>query len=137
VLLERLEGVPLDKLDPAHYTQDERLRVLALSVEAELELYHAGVLHGDMAPRNIICSGVDLQARDLHVKMIDFGLATVLPLLGAKAPCESEPSPQSPTEWFWDSRPVDMRQWVPDGWGIPEWNQGLQRKWAGQSSENR
>lgn len=134
VLMERLGGIPLDKLDPAHYSRDERLRVLALSMEAEVELFHAGVLHYDIAPRNVICSGANLQSEDLSVKIIDFGLTSVLPLLGAKAPCESKPLPESPLESFWNGRQVDMRQWEPEGMGQPEWEQWLQERWGGRQS---
>lgn len=61
-----------------------------MSMDAEVELQHAGV-YGDMAPRNIICSGAHLQTRHPYVSMIDFHLASVLPLLGTEASYESEP----------------------------------------------
>ena len=131
ILMEHVNGVPLDTLDPKLHTQEERLRVLALAMEAEVQLHFKGVTHDDIAPRNIICSSRNLLADDLRVRIIDFGFVTVLPLLGRDAPCQSEELPQSPLQWFWNSRPIEMRPWVPDGWGIREWNDWLKERWGG------
>jgi hypothetical protein len=131
ILLEHLEGVPLNTLDPKLHTQEERLHVLALTMEAQLELHFAGVMHDDIAPRNIICSEKDLSAKDLRVRVIDFNHVTVLPLLGADAPCASEPLPESPMGWFWRGRPVDMREWAPDAWKMSDWKQWLRKTWGG------
>jgi hypothetical protein len=133
ILLEYIQGVPLDQLDPKSHTLEERLRVLAMAMEAEVRLRFAGVMHEDIAPRNIICSEKNLRAKDLKVRIIDFNFVTILPLLGADAPCTSEELPESPMEWFWESRPVEMRQWVPEGWGTREWNQWLKETWAGST----
>ncbi|AEO70750.1 uncharacterized protein THITE_2171416, partial [Thermothielavioides terrestris NRRL 8126] len=135
-LMELVKGVPLNALDPKHYTPQERLRVIALSMEAALEIRFAGVMHDDIAPRNIICSGKDFSAPDFSIRVIDFNFVTVFPLLGLRPPCDSEPLPESPIEWFWNSRPPDMRDWLPDGWrkgdeGRRLWNQWLKETWAG------
>ena len=134
ILLELVEGVPLDTIDPKLHTKEERLRVLALAMEAAVRLEFAGVRHDDIAPRNIICSDKNLLAEDLRVKIIDFNFVTILPLLGADAPCKSEELPESPLKQFWENRPSEMRQWVPDGWGLPEWNRWLKERWGGSKS---
>ena len=102
ILMEHLKGVPLSTLDPKLYSQEARLRILALSIEAQLEMRFAGVIHEDVAPRNVICSGKDFMAGDFRIKIIDFGLVNILPLAGIDAPCKSEPLPESPVEWFWN-----------------------------------
>jgi hypothetical protein len=121
-LVEHVKGVPLDTLNPSLYPKEARLRVLAQAMEAEVRLHFAGVLHDDIAPRNLICSDSNLLAEDLRVRIVDFNSARIMPLLGADAPCKSEELPESPLEWFWGNRPVDMRQWLPDGWRTREWN---------------
>ena len=81
-LVERINRVPLDKLDPQRYTQQERLRVVALALEAELEMRFAGVNDDDIAPRNIICSSDHFSAPDFSIRIIDFNFVTILPLRG-------------------------------------------------------
>jgi hypothetical protein len=129
-LVEYVKGVPLGTLDPRSFTTEERLRVLALVMEAQLGLHFAGVVHEDIAPRNIICSDRNLLAQDLRVRIIDFNFVTILPLLGREVPRKSEKLPQSPLEYFWNRRPLEMREWLPEGWGRPEWNQWLKEKWG-------
>jgi hypothetical protein len=133
VLLEYIQGVPLSQLDPKSHTTEERLRVLVSAMEAEVRLRFAGVMHDDTAPRNIICSDKNLLAEDLRVRIIDFNFVTILPLLGVDASCRSEELPESPMEWFWGSRPAEMRQWVPEGWEKREWNQWLEETWGGST----
>lgn len=133
ILMEYIQGVPLDQLDPKSHTTEERLRVLALAMEAEVQLQFAGVMHEDIAPRNIICSDKNLRAEDLGVRIIDFNFVTILPLHGVDAPCSYEELPESPMEWFRESRPAEMRQWVPEGWGTREWNQWLTGTWSGST----
>ncbi|KUJ19426.1 uncharacterized protein LY89DRAFT_695964 [Mollisia scopiformis] len=130
-LLENIRGTPLSVLDPDLYTQKDRLNVLALSMEADLKLRFEGVVHNDIAPRNIICSGKDLLAENLRLGIIDFNVAIVSPLLGVDAPCESESLPESPVEWFWGSRPVGMREWVPVEWKGHGWHRWLKERWGG------
>ena len=90
----------MDTLDPKLHTQEERLRVLALAIEAAVQLKFAGVRHDDIAPRNIICSNKNLLAQDLRVKIIDFNFVTILPLLGADAPFKSNELLKSPLKRF-------------------------------------
>ncbi|KAL2128581.1 hypothetical protein VTI74DRAFT_8994 [Chaetomium olivicolor] len=130
ILVEYLKGVHLNTLNPKLYTQQERLRVLALCMEAEIELRFAGVIHNDLAPRNIICSGRDFLARDFQVKIIDFNFVEILPLLEGKAPYESEPLPESPVELFWNYPSREMEDWLPEGWGKSEWNRWLREMWG-------
>jgi hypothetical protein len=70
---------------------------------------------------------------DLQVRIIDFNFVDIGPLLGADAPCQSEELPQSPLEWFWNSIPLEMEDWVPDGWEEREWNQWPREKWEGSA----
>ena len=131
VLMEHVNGVPLDTLDPELYTQEERLRVMALVMEAAVRLEFAGVIHEDIAPRNVICSSSDLRDDNLRVRIIDFGFVTVLPLRGGDTPCESEALPKSPLERFWRSGPYEMRAWEPDAWGGREWTDWLRETYGG------
>lgn len=114
--MEHVKGVPLNTFDPKQHSQEERLRVLSLCMEAEVTMMLYGVRNEDVAPRNVICSGRDLLADDLRVRIIDLGFVTILPLLGLGVPCESEPLPESPIEWFWYAYPYEMGEWLPDGW---------------------
>lgn len=122
--MEHLKGAPLSTLDAKLYSQVARLRILALSIEAQREMRFARVIHEDFAPRNVICSGKDFTAGDFRFRIIDFGLVNILTLAGIGAPCRSEPLPESPVEWVWNCTPgFEMQDWMPQGWGRPEWNQ--------------
>ncbi|KAL2130072.1 hypothetical protein VTI74DRAFT_6929 [Chaetomium olivicolor] len=134
ILLERLNGVPLNTLNPENYTSQARLRVLRQCMEAEIQLHFAGVIHRDIAARNVICSSRNLLADDLRVKLIDFNRVTILPSLGVEAPCNLEQLPESPIDRFWNSRPIDMWEWLPDGWEKSEWNQWLKETWEGSTN---
>ncbi|KAH8821447.1 hypothetical protein F5884DRAFT_745770 [Xylogone sp. PMI_703] len=116
ILLEYVKGVPLSALDPNAHTQEERLNVLALSMEACLELFFADVAHNDIAPRNVICSTRNFLAEDLRVRIIDFNVATIYPLFGYDPPYKSQKSPKSPLEIFWMCWPGALEDWVPQEW---------------------
>lgn len=135
ILLEHVEGMPLNTLNPQEYTTEQRLAVLALAMEIDVELHFAGVIHNDLAARNIICPGNDFLANDFRVKMIDFDKATVFSALKGQAPCESESLPQSHIEAFWNGQPNEMQEWLPDGWynDNKKWNQWLLSRWGNSS----
>ena len=133
VLMEHIDGVPLSELDPRLSTKEERLRVMARALEAMVKFKFAGVLHDDLAPPNMICSNTNLSADDLRVRIVDFDFVSILPILGIDPPCKSQALPVSPLKRFWQDRPYEMQNWVPDGWRIRDWNQWLRDTWAGSS----
>lgn len=133
ILMEHVPGFPLDKFDREHLTEEERLRVLALVMEAETDMQFSGVSHSDIMPRNVICSTRDLLASDLRIRIIDFGFVTILKLLDGKVPCEFEALPDSPIKRYWNSMSVDMYTWIPEHWNNKEWNQWLMETWGGST----
>ncbi|KAK1763764.1 hypothetical protein QBC33DRAFT_214854 [Phialemonium atrogriseum] len=52
--------------------EPKRLDVLAKIIEAEIELFQAGIVHRDVAPRNVIIS-----CSPMRIALIDFNLARV------------------------------------------------------------
>jgi len=77
--MDFVEGEPL--LDASRKADPEKiLRWLVQALEALQYLHGQGVLHGDLSPRNLLID------RDGNLKMLDFGLASVL---GESAAIES------------------------------------------------
>jgi serine/threonine protein kinase len=80
ILIEYLQGKCMENLNPKRLTKKVRSGILKKVFEAEAELYHAGVSHNDVAPRNIIFIGSDWANLGFQVKFIDFNVAQIVRL---------------------------------------------------------
>jgi hypothetical protein len=54
VLMEYVRGCALCHLDPAHFSQRARQRIIGDIIDAETAVFAAGVLHRDLYPRNVL-----------------------------------------------------------------------------------
>ena len=74
IVMEYLEGRPLSRVIDGRPIEGYRLIELAIQMADGLEAAHeARVIHRDLKPANIYVSQRD------HVKLLDFGLATLMP----------------------------------------------------------
>lgn len=96
--------------------ESERIDVLAFVIEAEITLFHAGIRHRDIAPRNVM-----ILHSPLRVVLIDFNSAIVLKHYKyGRMYLETIAGtlPISPVERYWYSDMFDdeFGQWVPESW---------------------
>lgn len=129
VLIEFIDGVCMRDLEPNQLTEEQRSNIMIKVIEAETAFtFRGGVRHRDFAPRNIICSGGDLDSPQLRVTIIDFNIAVIFRLTGG--PRMEGNLPPSPIE-HWSRRSVEV---VDPGW-IPrnraEWGQWLFKHFGG------
>ena len=80
LVMELLEGLPLDDYIGGKPVEPSRAAVLAVQIADALEAAHAkGILHRDIKPGNIVVN------RRGHVKVLDFGLARQVSVPGSDA----------------------------------------------------
>jgi len=82
ILIEHVRGITMADINPRVLSEPTRSRILRKVLEIDSVLFHAGVRHGDINPRNAIVvelrGGVDLDAQEeAIVKVIDFNSAVV------------------------------------------------------------
>lgn len=70
ILMEYINGRPLDKFIAENPTSTERRRVADELMEALIFLHDRQIVHGDLKPSNIL-----IAASGNHVRLIDFGFA--------------------------------------------------------------
>jgi serine/threonine protein kinase/predicted ATPase len=73
IVMELIEGLTLRRLAGRHPPPDEVLRLIGQAALALAAAHAAGVVHRDIKPENIMARP------DGHVKVVDFGLARLLP----------------------------------------------------------
>jgi hypothetical protein len=83
IVMGFVEGLPLDELLAADlFDLDERLEILVQIAEGLSELHQLRIIHRDLKPANVIVRLVDTDAsrpaKSLEVKLVDFGISTVL-----------------------------------------------------------
>ena len=99
-------------LNPTELTEDERLNIMFKIVEASGALWHHGISHQDVAPRNVIICGEPYSSPDLRVYLIDFNMAQLDRLTSdylwkgdMKIPKNRYPLPISPILRWWGGIP--------------------------------
>ena len=125
VLMEYLDGVCMKDLDPTQLTEEERLNIMFKVIEAENTLYHHGISHTDVYPRNVMILSPphSLSSPDLRVCLIDFNMSTLARLESRiyegdnKIPKNRYRLPLSPIFRWWGS----MDEFQQYGW-LPGFN---------------
>jgi eukaryotic-like serine/threonine-protein kinase len=79
LIMQLVEGQPLDRLIPANGMQIERIVDIATGLSDALAAAHdKGIVHRDLKPANVMVSN------EGRVKVLDFGLAVIYAGLGEK-----------------------------------------------------
>jgi RIO1 family len=82
VLMEFVEGITMLRLNVEQLSEEQRSNIMVKAIEAEVALFHHGVVQGDFASRNVLCSGDDLKSATLRVALIDFNTSKIQRLAG-------------------------------------------------------
>ncbi|EEH47849.2 uncharacterized protein PADG_03933 [Paracoccidioides brasiliensis Pb18] len=69
ILIEKVPGISMQRLNPTNHTRSERQNILKAIVDAESMLYAHDILHRDIHPRNVLV----LDSAHRCVVLIDFG----------------------------------------------------------------
>ncbi|KAE8844424.1 hypothetical protein PTNB85_02689 [Pyrenophora teres f. teres] len=82
ILIEYVRGFTMTDINPQVLNEQLQSSVVKKALESESLIFHAGVNHGDMHPRNIIVVGfrsdlVHDAPKEVIVKVIDFNVAEV------------------------------------------------------------
>ena len=128
ILMEFIDGVCMQDLDPNDFTEEERSNITVKAMDAERAIAFHGVLHMDFALRNIVCSGNDLRSSDLRVAIIDFNVAIVTRLDPRWPRNDPNQLPYSPIR-RWDRHWPHLGEWVPPT--REKLNEWLWKHWAG------
>lgn len=75
ILIERVNGLPMSRLEPKRFSTEERQDIMKQIVEAESALYAKDVFHEDLCPRNILIEWSGLER--VRVVIIDFGKSVI------------------------------------------------------------
>ncbi|KAH7322394.1 hypothetical protein B0I35DRAFT_425755 [Stachybotrys elegans] len=136
VLMEDLKGVTMHTLLQKNLyiriPPTQRLDILAEIFEIYRKLQFAGVLHQDLAPRNIILMNLNLNHyTPPRVVVFDFNIASILNRPTSKYPRVPGTRPMSPMYMYWISPPTNFGRWVPEpycsqpatwrGWAYKRW----------------
>lgn len=129
---ELFEDIPIDyQLLPP---ETERLNIMARVIEAEVALFHAGIVQGDLASRNVL-----IERSSNRVILIDFNCSVVLKYTNYDRYNKNDPNalPISPIERFWGSAGLvdEFVGWVPESWLMDyyEKRMWLYNRWIGST----
>lgn len=85
ILIQKIEGTPMNKLSPHNFSLSQRQAIMKGIVDVESQVYKNDVRHCDMHPRNVIINNVS--SAQPKIVLIDFGDC----LLGRSYDPEEEP----------------------------------------------
>ncbi|KAH0495683.1 hypothetical protein TgHK011_009217 [Trichoderma gracile] len=116
ILLEALDGRTMfSLLESKHLRLSLRFRVdiFARVLEAAAALRSYNVAQNDLAPRNVMLTGLDLDAQSVdRVVLFDFNEAVVLSHRKCRIIHEKTDRPANPRCMFWSSFPYEFQDWV-------------------------
>ncbi|KAF7586893.1 hypothetical protein BBP40_008042 [Aspergillus hancockii] len=75
VLIERVNGLSMDRLNPEEFSKEERQEIMKQIVDAESALYTKDVLHRDLCPLNVVVKQSDRTS--LQIVLIDLGKSVI------------------------------------------------------------
>jgi len=136
ILIELIDGICMNDLDPKSLSEEKRNTIITRVLEAEAQVFHHGVCHRDLHPRNIVISPrrfpSDLSVTPkTRIVLVDFNIAQVERLAGG-VPSKSVRSKMiSPAYRQWGH----LSDFVALGW-IPEDKQADHREWLWKSFEH-
>lgn len=141
ILMERIQGNTMSEMTPPPYPEDVCLKALAQTLETFNQLHAAGVIHRDIAQRNVmICDG-GTAVKIERVVIIDFNFAVVSRLAEWNNRRRRQPipeKPRNPIDDWWDCGALydGFGEWLPASWDrlykpLREW---LYARW-GKSPE--
>jgi hypothetical protein len=128
ILMEFINGVCMEDLDPNDFTEEERSNIMVKAIAAESAIAFRGVQHKDFAPRNVLCSG-NLKSTDLRVAIVDFNVSVVTRLAYGTTPSDSHQLPASPIRRWRRQSPGFGGEWLPPT--REKLNEWLWKHWAG------
>jgi hypothetical protein len=128
ILMEFIDGVCMQDLDPDDFTEEERSNIMVKAIAAESVIAFHGVQHKDFAPRNVLCSS-NLRSTDLRVAIIDFNVSVVTRLAYCRTLSNSHKLPVSPIRRWRHQRPEFGGEWLPHT--REKFNEWLWKYWAG------
>ncbi|KAL7812383.1 hypothetical protein V8C44DRAFT_349408 [Trichoderma aethiopicum] len=117
ILLEALQGqTMLSLLESKEYLKLSlrlRMDVFARVLEAAAALRFHNVAQDDLAPRNVMLTGLDFEGQSVdRVVLFDFNEAVVLSHHRCRISHEKTDQPMNPRFMFWSSFPYEFRSWV-------------------------
>jgi hypothetical protein len=128
ILMEFIDGVCIQDLNPNNLTEEERSNIMVKAITAAGVITFCGIQHKDFAPRNVLCSG-NLRSTDLRVAIIDFNISVVTRLAYGRIPSDSHQLPVSPIRRWRHERPDFGREWLPPT--REKFNEWLWKHWGG------
>jgi serine/threonine protein kinase len=119
VLMEKLNGYTLESILIKSLTYrvppTDRLNILAEVLEIEKKLEFAGVRHRDVAPRNVMLVGLDLDNyKRPKVMLFDFNVSFCLNRPNCRKRKPPVSRPLNHMCFCWDGPPDDFEFWVPE-----------------------
>ncbi|KPM42357.1 hypothetical protein AK830_g4236 [Neonectria ditissima] len=119
ILMEWIEGVSMDSAVVNGHLNglyepippQQRLNILAKAMEIDTTLWHHGIRHRDLAPRNIMLVGENMDIKIPRVVLVDFNQAVCLNRLGK--PRVTKKLPVSPRYRYWNDR-GEFIPWLPE-----------------------
>lgn len=132
VLIEYLDGLSMISLysernDAFDYEEKFRLDVFAQVLDGVSKIVHAGISHGDIAPRNVmlIPQGGSLTSSPPHVVLFDYNRSVVWERTTSGRNPKTD-KPKNPMKTWWGDCFEDFEGWIPDEWrGHPK----LRQQW--------
>jgi serine/threonine protein kinase len=136
ILMELIDGICMYDLDPKPLSEEERNTIITRVLEAEAQVFHHGVCHRDLHPRNIIISPhpspSDLSVTpEARIVLVDFNIAQVERLAGGVPSKSVRSKIVSPAYRQWGH----LSEFVVLGW-IPQDEQTDYREWLWNTFEH-
>ncbi|GAB1191418.1 hypothetical protein APSETT444_000590 [Aspergillus pseudonomiae] len=75
ILVERINGLSMDRLDPENFSKEECQDIMKQIVDGESSLYTKNVCHEDLRPQNVVVRRSDSQT--LRIVIIDLGKSVI------------------------------------------------------------
>lgn len=118
ILLEHVQGTPMNTIDPESLSEEEQENIMFRLIEVHSDLLFAGLRHDDLELRNVIISTKDptTTGSELRVRVVDFASSNLLDL------------------WLWDESNSLFEWWIQSSWSelgwLPQREEASERMWG-------